>query len=337
MIDLLQAKISRTVQHLIFKCRQSPLTWILLLLIWAVEIYARFVTDSKMAFNEMMGIEFIEPWTYMSYALAHRDMGHILGNSVLLLFGMKVESHYGGKAFLGIVGSSIIFGAFGALVFYLVTGELSDEPMVGASAIAQALLIAGLSAVVQGGVQGIPIGVRGWLWYSFQWFLVVAILSGTPIFAEGTEFTVALLGTVTVAVVVASAVMGLRAILNQVQYWELGEPGNARLRIVQAIKCFLIPVLLFTTLVYGEITGTTEWFYGNSGHAGGAVVGLIASLWANWLSWRQPVWCVRTKTTATPSPSVPLRIGYTYTVAFLLCGFGSAWGLLLLAWRWFSA
>ena len=94
MIGSLQTRTLRSVQRLILKCRQSPLTWILLLLIWAVEIYARFVADSKMTFNEVMGIEFIEPWTYITYALAHEDMGHILGNSVFLLFGMKVESHY---------------------------------------------------------------------------------------------------------------------------------------------------------------------------------------------------------------------------------------------------
>ena len=336
MIGSLQTRTLRSVQRLILKCRQSPLTWILLLLIWAVEIYARFVADSKMTFNEVMGIEFIEPWTYITYALAHEDMGHILGNSVFLLFGMKVESHYGGKAFLGIVGFSIIFGAFGALAFYLVSDELSDGPMIGASAISLALLIAGISAIVQDGEQSTPIGVRGWLWYSFQWFLFVAALSGMAILANGADFAVSLGGAVAVAVIVAPAVVGLRAVLNQVQCWELGEPSDIGLRIVQAARCFLIPVLLFAALVYGEITGTTEWFYGNSGHAGGAVVGLIASLWANGLSWHRQVRCVRAEATATPTPSVPITIGYTYIVAFLILGLGSAWGLLLLAWQWFS-
>ena len=51
MIGPVQAITSGIVQDLILKYRQSPLTWILLLLIWVVEIFGRFVADSKMDRN----------------------------------------------------------------------------------------------------------------------------------------------------------------------------------------------------------------------------------------------------------------------------------------------
>lgn len=337
MIGSVQAKTSRIVQDLILKYSQSPFTWILLLLIWAVEIYGRFVVDSKMDFNEMMGIELSKPWTYISYAFAHKDMEHILGNSIFLLFGMSVESHYGSKAFLGIVGSSIVLGAFGALVFYLSSGEPSDEAVVGASAVAQALLIAGINATVHARVPGIPIGVRGfWIRKSVTWFLVITILSGMPIFAKGTDFTTVLTRAVTLGLILGLTVVGLKAVLNQVQYWELGQCGDIRLRIVQVIRYWLIPVLLFAILLPGEITGTTEWFYGNSGHAGGAIVGLMASLCANWLSWRKPFRCMRSEITATSSPKELLPIGWIVTISFVIVGIYSIWALLILAWRWVS-
>ena len=51
MIGPVQAITSGIVQDLILNYRQSPLTWILLLLIWVVEIFGRFVADSKMDLN----------------------------------------------------------------------------------------------------------------------------------------------------------------------------------------------------------------------------------------------------------------------------------------------
>ena len=337
VIGPVQATTSGIVQDLILKYRQSPLTWILLLLIWVVEIFGRFVADSKMDLNEMMGIQLSEPWTYISYAFAHRDMEHILGNSILLLFGMAAESYYGSKAFLGIVGFSIVLGALGALVFYFSSGEPSDEPIVGASAIGQALLIAGINAIAQARVTRIPIGVRGfWIRAFVKWFLLIAVLSGMPIFAKGIDFTIVLTIAVTLGVILGLTVVGLKAILYQVQYWELGQRGNIQLRTVQAIRLWLIPLLLFGILLHGEITGTTEWFYGNSGHAGGAVVGLMASLWGNWLSWRKPTRYIRAEMTATSSPKQFLFIGTLLVISYLIFGIYSAWTLLVLTWRWVS-
>ena len=333
MIDSIRTITYRVSQEVVTKFSESPLTWTFLLLIWAVEVIARFAVDSKLNFNAMMGFQSFEPWTYISYAFAHRDMEHIVGNSVMLLLGVSVESRYGRKAFLGIVGSSIILGALGALVFHLWTRELNDEPAVGASAVGLALLIAGINAIMQARVADSSIGDRRfWNKKLVTWFLVIAILSGMYMHFKVTDLPRALIVAVVFGLMVALPGVGVKAFLSQVQYWESRQCGNLRLRIVQSIRYLGFPVLLYAVLLYSEITGTTEWFYGNSGHAGGAVVGLIASLGANWQSWRKQPKCAQAETTASSCPKVLLQIGALITACFLIIGFYSASALLLLAW-----
>ena len=288
MINSVRTMTNRVAQEVVTKFSESPLTWTFLLLIWAVEVIARFAVDSKLNFNEMMGFQSSEPWTYISYAFAHRDMEHIVGNSVMLLLGVSVESRYGRKAFLGIVGASIILGALGALVFHLWTRELNDEPVVGASAVGQALLIAGINAIMQARVSDSVIGDRRfWIKKSVAWFLVIAILSGLYFNTTLLDLPKVLITAMSFGLIVALPAVGLKVFLSHVQYWELRQCVNLRLQMVQSIRYLLPPVLLYAVLLNSEISGTTEWFYGNSGHAGGALVGLIASLGANWQSWRK--------------------------------------------------
>ena len=137
------------MQQFVLMCKKYPTTFALLVVVWAVEIFARFATDSKIEFNEMTGLQFSQPLTYFSYAFVHRDMAHIVGNSLFLLLGMPIESSYGRKALLIIIGFAVIVGALGAVAFYLFSEQLNDEPMVGASTIASAFLIAGLNAIIQ--------------------------------------------------------------------------------------------------------------------------------------------------------------------------------------------
>ena len=269
--------------------------------------------------------------------LPHRDVGHIVGNSVMLLFGRPVESHYGGKAFLGIVGSSIVLGAFGALLFYLWSGETNDEPAVGASTVGLALLIAGINVIMQSRVPENSIGDRRfWIRKSVTWSLVVAILAGSAHFAKVTDFTTVPTTAVVFGLVVALPAIGLKAVFSQVHYWEPRQCGNIRLRIVRSIRYIFIPVLLFAILLYGEVTGTSEWFYGNSGHAGGALAGLIASLGANWKSWRKQPKCPQAEVTASSCPQTLLWIGVMSTVCYLIIGIYSAWALIILAYNWVS-
>ena len=337
MINSVRTMNSRLSQEVAIGLRQSPLTWTFLLLIWAVEFFARFAVDSKMNFNEMMGFQLSQPWTYISYAFAHKDMGHIAGNSVMLLFAKPVESHYGGKAFLGIAGSSIVLGAFGALLFYLWSGELNDEPAVGASTVGIALLIAGINVILQDRVPENAIGdQRYWIRKSVTWSLVVAILAGIAHYAKVTNFTTVPTAAVAFVFVVALPAVGLKAVLSQIQYWELRQCGKIRLRMVRSVRCLFIPVLLLTILLYGEITGTSEWFYGNSGHAGGALVGLIASLGANWLSWRKQPNCPQPEVTGSSCPQALLWIGVVSTMCYMIIGIYSAWALMILAYSWVS-
>jgi len=333
LIDSVQTITSRVAQEVVLKISQSPLTLLFLLLIWSVEVFARFAVDSKMNFNEVMGFQSSEPWTYISYAFAHKDMEHIVGNSVMLLFGMPVESRYGKKVFSGIVGISIVLGALGALLFYLWRGELNDEPAVGASAVGLALLIAGINAIMQARVAESSIGDRrSWIEKSVTWFLVIATLGGVSINAMVTELPKVLIAAAVFGLIVTLPAVGLKAFLSQVQYWELRQRRSTWLRMVQSTRYLLLPLLLYAVLLHSEVTGTTEWFYGNSGHAGGALVGLIASLGANWHSWRKQTRCIQAEMTASSCPNVLLQIGALTAACFAIIGFYSAWALLLLAW-----
>lgn len=270
-------------KDLVSKCRQNLLTLTLLLVIWAVEIFARFVTDSKIDFNEMMGIQFSKPWTYISYAFAHRDMEHIAGNSILLILGIPIESSYGRKTFLITVGAAIVFGALGALGFYLLSGELNDEPIVGASTIGSAFVIAGINATIQAGALENRIsGCMYWIRKSIIWFLAMSILCGLYLFAKGMDVGAVLVVGMLLGLTFTVLVLCLKAVLQ----W----------RKVQATKSWLPPIILFAILLYAELTGSSEWFYGNSGHLGGMLVGLIASFWTNW---RKPIRYRADKTTVT--------------------------------------
>ena len=162
--------------------------------------------------------------------------------------------------------------------------------MVGASAVGQALLIAGINAIMQARVSDSVIDDRRfWIKKSVAWFLVIAILSGLYFNTTLLDLPKVLITAMSFGLIVALPSVGLKVFLSHVQYWELRQCVNLRLQMVQSIRYLLPPVLLYAVLLNSEITGTTEWFYGNSGHAGGALVGLIASLGANWQSWRKQI------------------------------------------------
>ena len=176
-----------------------------------------------------------------------------------------------------------------------------------------------------------------WIRKSVAWSLVVSSLSGISIFTVATDFTKALIIAVVFGLFLALPAVGLKAVLSQIQYWELGQCGNIRSRIVRSIRCLLIPVLLFTILLYGEITGSSEWFYGNSGHTGGALVGLVASLGTNWQSWRKQPKYTQAGVTASSCPLALLWMGVLSTACYLIIGIYSAWTLTTLAYSWVSA
>ena len=270
------------MQQFVLMCKKYPTTFALLVVVWAVEIFARFATDSKIEFNEMTGLQFSQPLTYFSYAFVHRDMAHIVGNSLFLLLGMPIESSYGRKALLIIIGFAVIVGALGAVAFYLFSEQLNDEPMVGASTIASAFLIAGLNAIIQTEVpENASSDRKYWLKKFAAWFLVMFILCGLYFFTEGADFSAVLAGGILLGATFAAGMVYLNYALQNLREWEVRQCATIQPRVVQAIKRWLIPILLFAILLFAEITGSSQWFYGNSGHTGGALVGLISSYWLN--------------------------------------------------------
>ena len=281
--------LARYVSHqILIKCRQYPATLGLLAVIWAVEIVTRFIADSKADFNAMMGIQFSQPFTYFSYAFVQRDMAHIVGNSIVILIGMPIESSYGKRVFCLVVVAAIFAGALGALVFNLWSHEINEEPIIGASAIGRAFVVAGVSAIIQGGVSSKPAirlgNVSSWMGDAVKWALLITIMSGLYFYfySNATHFVMSLILGIIVGVLLALGIVILKAGLQQCKNWEHLQGDNSRWRMVASIIRWAFPVSLFGTLIYMEVTGYDEWFYGNSGHAGGALVGLIISYWLMW-------------------------------------------------------
>ncbi len=250
--------------------------------VWAVEIFARFATDSKIEFNEMAGLQFSQPLTYFSYAFVHRDMAHIVGNSLFLLLGMPIEASYGRKVLLLIIGFAVIVGALGAVAFYLFSRQLNDEPMVGASTIASAFLIAGLNAIIQAEVaENAGSDRKYWMKTFAAWFPVPSIFCGFYFYTEGVDFSAVLVVAISLGAISAAGAVCLNFALQKLRQWEVQQCATIQFRIIQAVKRHLIPILLFAIILFAEITGSSQWFYGNSGHTGGALVGLLSSYWLN--------------------------------------------------------
>src|ERR1700746_1633657 len=87
-------------------------------------------------------------WTFVTYALIHADLSHLLFNAVwLLAFGSPVAQRFGSLRFAGFMALSAAAGAAVHLVTHF--GELL--PMVGASAAISGAMAAAIRFAFQRG------------------------------------------------------------------------------------------------------------------------------------------------------------------------------------------
>src|SRR4029450_4192589 len=87
-------------------------------------------------------------WTFVTYALIHADLSHLLFNAVwLLAFGSPVAQRFGSLRFMAFMALTAAAGAAVHLATHF--GELL--PMVGASAAISGAMAAAMGVAVQGG------------------------------------------------------------------------------------------------------------------------------------------------------------------------------------------
>ena len=226
--------------------------WMTLVLfgtVWAAHL-AMTWSGSSESVRDAYGLDFDHALTFLTYALIHADMRHVMENTlILLIFGPVVEAQIRRRWYVTVVVSSMLAGVAGAYLFRSVTGLVLDEKVVGLSAATNALMI-------------VAIGVFMCRWGWEKW-----------------TFRVTLVG---LALSLASAAESLRQA-------GLGTPWDTSaflfliLGIAATCYCWFqrdarlyrtVPVLWVVILLMGDLSDV-GWAYRTLGHLGGSVAGVL--------------------------------------------------------------
>ena len=96
----------------------------LLILIWAVEIFARIGgADQREELIVNFGLNFSHGLTYLTYPFVHANLEHIMLNTIgLLLYGWLVELQMKPRWFVFCISVSTLVGATGTALLHVFTG-----------------------------------------------------------------------------------------------------------------------------------------------------------------------------------------------------------------------
>ena len=117
--------------------------------VWLIHLVVPIVSDRD-SVRDTYGIHFGDYHTYLTYAVLHVDLQHIIGNSLtLVFFGIWVEFQIGRRLFGITILICAIAGVLGALILHTLTGLETDAGLIGSSAVTCALSVMGISILAR--------------------------------------------------------------------------------------------------------------------------------------------------------------------------------------------